>query len=355
MIDVTEDRLCVPLQVLRSLYLSQSSRPDAVNGPLDNVTVLVAGGAGFVGSHLVDRLMLLGACVVVVDDLSTGQLANIQHWLHNPKFNFIKDDVVSVKLVMNCDYVFNLASPASPPHYQKDPVRTLMINVQGTLNLLQYALDKKCRRFLLASTSEVYGDPEVHPQCESYCGAVNTIGPRACYDEGKRCAETLASDFNRQYGLDVVIVRIFNTFGPRMQPNDGRVVSNFIVHALQGEPLIVHGDGKQTRSFQFVHDLVDAMMLSMFVAKTDRHSALPINIGYPEERTIEEFAKIIIKLTGSNCSQIQYGPPAIDDPRKRRPDIKRATEVLKWTPKWSFLEDGLQETIQYFKIAHNNV
>jgi UDP-glucuronate decarboxylase len=300
--------------------------------------------------------MLLGATVVVLDDLSTGSEHNISHWLCNPKFMLIHGDTMlidpdAVVAKHRPTHVFHLASPASPPHYQRDPVRTLMCNVQGTLNMLTLA--RSCSaRFLLASTSEVYGDPEQHPQLESYNGSVNTFGPRACYDEGKRCAETLVYEHVRLYGMFTSTLRIFNTFGPRMQPDDGRVVSNFIVQAIRGEPLRVYGVGVQTRSFQFVHDLVDAMLIALVFREEPVDG--PVNIGCPEERTIDDFASIVKGTLGRPDLGVVHEQAAIDDPQRRRPDITKARQLLGWQPKWS-LDDGLAETVDYFLLRNASV
>lgn len=304
--------------------------------------VLVTGGAGFIGSHLCERLLESGSEVLCVDNFYTGTRANLAHLLKHPNFEVMRHDI-TFPLYVEVDRIFNLACPASPIHYQNDPVQTTKVNVHGAINML--GLAKRIRaRILQASTSEVYGDPDVHPQVESYWGNVNPIGPRACYDEGKRCAETLFFDYRRQHNLPIKVARIFNTYGPRMHQNDGRVVSNFVVQALQGEPISIYGDGEQTRSFCFVDDLVDGLMRLM---ESPDDVTGPINLGNPRESSILELAERIIELTGSKSAIIRRPLPT-DDPKRRRPDITKAETLLAWRPKTP-LEDGLPRTIEYFK------
>jgi len=303
---------------------------------------LVTGGAGFIGSHLCERLVGEGAEVLCADNYFTGRRANIAHLLANPMFETMRHDI-TIPLYVEVDGIFNLACPASPVHYQHDPVQTTKVSVHGAINML--GLAKRLRaRILQASTSEVYGDPSVHPQPEEYWGNVNPIGPRACYDEGKRCAETLFFDYRRQHNLPIKVARIFNTYGPRMQPNDGRVVSNFIVQALQNKPLTLYGDGGQTRSFCYVDDLVNGIIRLM---QTPENVTGPINIGNPCEFTIMQLAERVIALTNSRSS-IEFRPLPHDDPRQRQPDITKATAVLGWRPTVD-LDDGLKETIAYFR------
>lgn len=304
--------------------------------------VLVTGGAGFLGSHLIDRLLAEGHEVLCVDNLFTGTKRNIHHLHANPRFEFMRHDVC-FPLFVEVDEIYNLACPASPVHYQHDPVQTTKTSVHGAINMLGLAKRLKCRIFQ-ASTSEVYGDPVVHPQTESYWGNVNPIGARSCYDEGKRCAETLFFDYHRQHGLDVKVVRIFNTYGPRMHPSDGRVVSNFIMQALNDQPITLYGDGEQTRSFCFVSDLIDGF-LAMMASPADLTG--PVNLGNPTEFTISQLAKLVIDLTGSK-SQIEYRPRPEDDPMQRRPDISLANERLGWNPSIQ-LREGLAQTIEYFR------
>jgi len=306
--------------------------------------ILVTGGAGFLGSHLCERLLKAGKDVLCVDNFFTGTKQNIVHLLHSPYFELLRHDV-TFPLYVEVDQIYNLACPASPTHYQFDPVQTTKTSVHGAINMLGLAKRLKAR-ILQASTSEVYGDPEVHPQPESYWGRVNPIGGRSCYDEGKRCAETLFFDYHRQHKLDIKVARIFNTYGPRMHPNDGRVVSNFIVQSLRGEPITVYGDGKQTRSFCYVDDLVEGLTRMM---ESDRGFSGPVNLGNPEEFSMLELAQRIIQLTKSK-SRIQFKPLPQDDPRQRRPDIDLARKQLKWKPKVN-LDDGLKETIRYFRQA----
>lgn len=304
--------------------------------------ILVTGGAGFLGSHLIDRLLEQGHDVLCVDNLFTGSKRNVHHLHQNPRFEFMRHDIC-FPLFVEVDTIYNLACPASPIHYQHDPVQTTKVSVHGAINMLGLAKRLKCPIFQ-ASTSEVYGDPHIHPQVESYWGNVNPIGIRSCYDEGKRCAETLFFDYHRQHGLDIKVARIFNTYGPRMHPADGRVVSNFIIQALKGEPISIYGDGQQTRSFCYVDDLVDGFLRLM---ATEPGFTGPVNIGNPNEFTIAELAEAVVELTGSN-SKIEYFPLPQDDPRQRRPDISLARDKLKWEPKVQ-LRDGLAKTIAYFR------
>jgi UDP-glucuronate decarboxylase len=304
--------------------------------------ILVTGGAGFLGSHLCERLLADGHDVICVDNFFTGTRQNIAHLVGNPYFECLRHDV-TFPLYVEVDRIFNLACPASPIHYQRDPVQTTKTSVHGAINMLGLAKRVKAR-ILQASTSEVYGDPEVHPQVESYWGRVNPVGIRSCYDEGKRCAETLFFDYWRQHKLDIKVVRIFNTYGPRMHPNDGRVVSNFIVQALLGKNLTIYGDGRQTRSFCYVNDLIDAMVRMM---ETPEGFTGPVNIGNPSEFSMLELAEKVLALSGSK-SKIIFHPLPSDDPRQRQPDISLAKDKLGWTPNVS-LEDGLKETIAYFR------
>ena len=303
--------------------------------------ILVTGGAGFIGSHLCERLVADGHEVMCMDNLFTGRRENIQHLLGSGTFEFDRHDV-NQPFVIECDQIFHLACPASPIHYQRNPVRTIRTCVEGTLHALECAREVGARLFI-ASTSEIYGDPAEHPQTETYWGNVNPIGPRACYDEGKRCAEALAVSFARQYGTDVRIARIFNTYGPRMHENDGRVVSNFVVQALRGEAITIYGDGKQTRSFCYVSDLVEAAIRFMNV---DVDSATPLNLGNPHECTIGEIATMVGELTGSR-SEVVYRSLPVDDPVRRRPDISRARALIGWEPTVA-LADGLRRTIDDF-------
>ncbi|HCS29507.1 MAG TPA: NAD-dependent dehydratase [Spongiibacteraceae bacterium] len=304
--------------------------------------ILVTGGAGFVGSHLCERLLENSCDVICVDNFFTGRKANIAHLMGSPYFEVMRHDVC-FPLYVEVDEIYNLACPASPVHYQHDPVQTTKTSVHGAINMLGLA-KRTGAKILQASTSEVYGDPSVHPQPESYWGNVNPIGPRSCYDEGKRCAETLFFDYSRQYGLPIKVVRIFNTYGPRMHPNDGRVVSNFIMQALAGEPITLYGDGSQTRSFCYVDDLVDGLMRMM--ASPDGFLG-PVNLGNPAEFKISELAEMAIKATGSLSKLVNAELPQ-DDPKQRQPDISQAVEVLQWRPRIS-LEDGLVKTVDYFR------
>ena len=301
--------------------------------------ILVTGGAGFIGSHLIDRLMKQGHDVICLDNFFTGHKRNIRHWMDNPYFELIRHDITE-PIRLEVDQIYHLACPASPVHYQYNPVKTIKTNVMGTLNMLGLAKRVKAR-FLLASTSEVYGDPDVHPQPEEYRGNVNCIGIRSCYDEGKRVAETLAFDYHRQNNVDIRIMRIFNTYGPRMFENDGRVVSNFIVQALKGVPLTVYGDGSQTRSFCYVSDLVEGMMRLM----NGEHIG-PINIGNPGEYTILQLAETIQKMVNPDA-ELAFKPLPLDDPKQRQPDITKAKNLLGWEPTIE-LEEGLKRTIEDF-------
>ena len=312
--------------------------------------VLVTGGAGFLGSYLCERLLTQGADILCVDNFFTGSKNNIEHLLDQKNFDLIRHDV-TFPLYVEVDEIYNLACPASPIHYQHDPVQTTKTSVHGAINML--GLAKRVRaKILQASTSEVYGDPNVHPQIEDYWGHVNPIGPRSCYDEGKRCAETLFFDYWRQHRLRIKVARIFNTYGPRMHPNDGRVVSNFIVQALLGRDITVYGDGSQTRSFCYVDDLVEGLMRLM---STEDSVTGPINIGNPTEFTILELGSLIIEMTGSR-SRIVHRPLPENDPRQRRPDISRAQELLSWAPTTP-LKEGLIRTIAYFEklLTQNGV
>jgi len=313
--------------------------------------ILVTGGAGFVGSHLVDRLMILGHEVTVLDNFFTGSKTTVSHWIGHPNFEMVRHDVVE-PFMIECDQIYHLACPASPPHYQYNAVKTIKTSFMGTLNMLGLAKRTKAR-FLITSTSEIYGDPEVHPQNEDYWGHVNPIGPRACYDEGKRVAETLTYGFHRQDGVDVRVARIFNTYGPRMNPADGRVVSNFIMQALRGEDMTVYGDGTQTRSFQYVHDLIDGL-----IALMNSNETRPVNIGNGDEFTIGDFAKLVrdtvrkVKKEDDGIEtaavNIIHEPIPTDDPQRRRPDTTRAKETLGWQPRWT-VDMGLEEMVRYYK------
>lgn len=305
--------------------------------------VLVTGGAGFLGSHLCERLLAQGDEVICLDNFFTGRRKNVEHLLDHHRFELLRHDVVQ-PVLLEVDRIFNLACPASPVHYQYNAVKTVKTSVMGAINMLGLAKRTKAR-ILQASTSEVYGDPELHPQPESYWGHVNPIGIRSCYDEGKRVAETLFMDYHRQNGVDIRIVRIFNTYGPRMHPNDGRVVSNFVVQALRGEDITIYGDGSQTRSFCYVDDLVEGFLRLMDTTGDDLH--LPVNIGNPGEFTIRELAEKVIAQTGSKSRIVSMPLPA-DDPRQRRPDIARAQQLLGWSPTIA-LQQGLEKTIAHFR------
>ena len=304
-------------------------------------TTLITGGAGFIGSHLCERLVKAGDEVLCLDNFYTGTKDNIRHLLQRPNFELLRHDIW-LPVYVEVDRIYNLACPASPVHYQNDPVSTTKTAVLGAINMLGLAKRRRAR-ILQASTSEVYGDPRVHPQPESYWGYVNPVGPRACYDEGKRCAETLFFDYHRQNGVDIRVVRIFNTYGPRMHPRDGRVVSNFIVRALTGEPIAIYGDGSQTRSFCYIDDLVDGLVAMM----KQEVEIGPLNLGNPAEFTIRQLADTVLRLTGSR-SEIVFRPLPADDPVRRQPDIAKARQVLHWEPTIA-LEDGLKETIAYFR------
>ena len=304
--------------------------------------VLVTGGAGFLGSHLCDRLIEAGHEVLCVDNFYTGTRRNIYHLLDNPMFEVIRHDI-TFPLYVEVDQIYNLACPASPIHYQHDPIQTTKTSVHGAINMLGLA-KRLGAPILQASTSEVYGDPTVHPQAEDYWGHVNPIGPRSCYDEGKRCAETLFFDYHRQLDLKIKVARIFNTYGPRMHPNDGRVVSNFIVHALEGRPITIYGDGSQTRSFCYVHDTVDGLIKLM---NSPDEVTGPINIGNPNELSIRELATCVIEKTG-NSVELELCDLPVDDPQQRQPDIARARELLGWEPTVT-LDQGLGRTIAYFR------
>lgn len=315
-----------------------------------SLRTLITGGAGFVGSHLCRRLLAEGHDVICVDNLFTGRKENIRDLLNNPKFEFIRHDV-TFPLHLEVDRIYNLACPASPPHYQHDPIHTLKTSVLGAMNMLGLA-KRTGARILQASTSEVYGDPEQHPQSESYWGHVNPVGIRSCYDEGKRCAETLFFDYQRQHGIEIRVVRIFNTYGPNMHPNDGRVVSNFIVQALTNQDLTVYGEGSQTRSFQYVDDLVEGMIRMMDNAQG---FSGPVNLGNPGEFTIRELAEKILAMLPESRSRLVFEPLPADDPRQRRPDIALAGRHLGWAPAIR-LDQGLGKTIDYFRkiVLHQN-
>lgn len=311
--------------------------------------ILVTGGAGFVGSHLCQKLLAQGNEVICLDNFQTSSKENIQNLLTNPKFTFILHDV-TVPLEIKVDQIYNLACPASPIHYQLDPVKTVKTSVLGAINMLELAKNNQAQ-ILQASTSEVYGDPQIHPQTETYWGNVNCLGLRACYDEGKRCAETLFFDYHRQFKVAIRVIRIFNTYGPQMAENDGRVVSNFIIQALKNEPLTIFGQGNQTRSFQYIDDLIAGMTKMM---NNDQDFIGPVNLGNPAEFTIKELAELVLKLIPQSASQIVYQPLPEDDPRQRRPDIALALKKLNWAPQIK-LEDGLQATIEYFKGKLKNI
>jgi len=307
---------------------------------LSRKRVLVTGGAGFIGSHLCEELLRRGCEVICLDNFFTGRKENVAHLMDNPYFEIIRHDIIN-PIDVEIDEIYNLACPASPVHYQYNPVKTINTNVVGASNMLELA-KRSNAKILQASTSEVYGDPKVHPQVEGYWGNVNPIGIRSCYDEGKRCAETLFFDYHRQYGVDIRVIRIFNTYGPRMLENDGRVVSNFVVQALRGQDITIYGTGEQTRSFCFVSDLVRGMIAMM---EGNIHG--PVNFGNPREMTIKEIAEMVLELTGSK-SKLIYQPLPQDDPCKRKPDITRAKTELGWQPE-VVLEEGLKQTIEYFR------
>ena len=308
-------------------------------------TILVTGGAGFLGSHLCKSLLERnGNKIICIDNFFTGQIDNLRALESNPNFKIVSHDITEPligKISEHVDEIYNLACPASPIHYQFDPIETIKANTIGVVNVLEFARVNGAK-ILQASTSEIYGDPEVHPQVESYRGNVNTLGPRACYDEGKRVAETLFMDYHRKYNLDIRLVRIFNTYGPNMARNDGRVVSNFIIQALKNEPITIYGDGNQTRSFCYVSDLVEGLYSTM-----NCEDIMPINLGNPDEFTIKELAEKVVEMTGST-SEIVYHDLPVDDPKQRQPNIDRANSVLNWSPKIK-LDEGLKKTISYFK------
>jgi UDP-glucuronate decarboxylase len=308
----------------------------------DRKRVLVTGGAGFLGSHLCERLLALGDDVVCVDNYYSSSRDNVAHLLGDPHFELVRHDI-TFPLYIEVDEIYNLACPASPIHYQFDPVQTTKTSVHGAINMLGLAKRLRAKIFQ-ASTSEVYGDPEVHPQTEDYWGHVNPIGPRACYDEGKRCAETLFFDYHRQHGLDIKVARLFNTYGPRMHPNDGRVVSNFISQALKNESITIYGDGQQTRSFCYVDDTIEAIL--RFMATPSGHTG-PLNIGNPHEHAVIDLARRVIRLTGSRAT-ISFLPLPTDDPKQRQPDIRHARELLSWEPAIG-IDVGLEKTIAYFR------
>lgn len=324
-----------------------------MNKNLEPKRILVTGGAGFLGSHLVERLLKRGEDVLVADNYFTGSKKNLEHLLDHPKLEILRHDV-TFPLYVEVDQIYNLACPASPIHYQRDPVQTIKTCVQGSINMLGLAKRVQAR-ILQASTSEVYGDPTVHPQNESYWGNVNPIGRRSCYDEGKRCAETLFFDYHRQHQVDIRVARIFNTYGPRMHPNDGRVVSNFIVQALQGRNITIYGDGSQTRSFCYVDDLIEGLTNLMnqdgSVANFNAY-CIPINLGNPNEFSMLELAKLILSMTGSK-SKIVFKPLPSDDPNQRQPDIGLAKQLLGWKAKVR-LEEGVKKTIEYFEKQLTN-
>ena len=304
-------------------------------------SILVTGGAGFIGSHLCERLLAAGHDVICLDNFFTGSKRNVEHLINHPRFELLRHDV-TFPLYIEVDEIYNLACPASPVHYQHDPVQTTKTSVHGAINMLGLAKRLRCR-ILQASTSEVYGDPSVHPQTEDYWGNVNPIGPRSCYDEGKRCAETLFFDYHRQHKLEIKVARIFNTYGPRMQPYDGRVVSNFIVQALKGEPITLYGDGSQTRSFCYIDDLVDGLVRLM---ESPKELTGPVNLGNPDEFSVRELAEMVIAMIGSPSRLVSQTLP-VDDPKQRQPDIGLAKSQLGWVPKIP-LREGLQATIGYF-------
>ena len=316
----------------------------------DRASILVTGGAGFLGSHLCDRLIADGHDVICVDNFFTGTKRNIEHLVKHPRFELMRHDV-TFPLYIEVDQIYNLACPASPIHYQHDPVQTTKTSVHGAINMLWLAKRLRCKIFQ-ASTSEVYGDPTIHPQTEDYWGNVNPIGHRSCYDEGKRCAETLFFDYWRQHKLEIKVARIFNTYGPRMHPNDGRVVSNFIVQALKGEPITIYGDGSHTRSFCYVDDLIEGLVLLM---NSQTEITGPINLGNPTEFTIRQLAELVIELTGSN-SNISFLPLPQDDPKQRQPNVKVAKDQLGWEPNTT-LRQGMLHTIKYFDclLSKNSV
>ena len=317
------------------------SRTKLRSHDLTGLRILVTGGAGFLGSHLCERLLNEGHEVICADNFFTGNKSNVEHLLGHRRFELLRHDI-TFPLYLEVDQIYNLACPASPVHYQHDPVQTVKTAVHGSINMLGLAKRTRARIFQ-ASTSEVYGDPEISPQPESYLGRVNTIGPRSCYDEGKRCAETLFFDYHRQHNVEIRVARIFNCYGPRMHPNDGRVVSNFVVQALQGQDITIYGEGNQTRSFCYVDDMIEAFVRLMNQEQTTG----PVNLGNPGEFTIRQLAELVLKLTGSR-SKLVFQPLPQDDPKQRKPDITLARSVLNWEPKVQ-LEQGLTKVIEYFK------
>ena len=317
------------------------SRTKLRSHDLTGLRILVTGGAGFLGSHLCERLLNEGHEVICADNFFTGNKSNVEHLLGHRRFELLRHDI-TFPLYLEVDQIYNLACPASPVHYQHDPVQTVKTAVHGSINMLGLAKRTRARIFQ-ASTSEVYGDPEISPQPESYLGRVNTIGPRSCYDEGKRCAETLFFDYHRQHNVEIRVARIFNCYGPRMHPNDGRVVSNFVVQALQGQDITIYGEGNQTRSFCYVDDMIEAFVRLMNQEQTTG----PVNLGNPGEFTIRQLAELVLKLTGSR-SKLVFQPLPQDDPKQRKPDITLARSVLNWEPKVQ-LEQGLTKVIDYFK------
>jgi len=339
-----QKRVMEQYHILSSQSLPTATTPYVMHTPKipdsQKKKILITGGAGFVGSHLVDKLMQEGHEITVLDNFFTGQKKNIEHWMHHPNFSLMVHDVTE-KITLEVDQIYHLACPASPPHYQYNPVKTIKTSTMGTINMLGLAKRVKAR-MLLTSTSEIYGDPKEHPQKESYWGNVNTVGPRSCYDEGKRVAETMMYSYKNQNNVEVRVARIFNTFGPRMHPNDGRVVSNFIIQALQNKPLTIYGDGKNTRSFQYVTDLVDGLH-ALMNGSYDR----PVNLGNPEEFTVGDFAEKIKLITESN-SDILYLEKSEDDPSQRKPAIEVAKREIGWEPK-VHVDEGLRNAIKYFQ------
>eukprot|EP01083_Nonionella_stella_P000743 2130_1 len=339
-----QKRIIAQYNLLSSQSVPTSTTPYVMKTPKlpdsKRMKIMVTGGAGFVGSHLVDKLMMEGHEVIVVDNFFTGQKKNIEHWMHHPNFSVVTHDVTE-PIMLEVDQIYHLACPASPPHYQYNPVKTIKTSTMGTINMLGLAKRVKAR-MLLTSTSEIYGDPKVHPQPETYWGNVNTIGPRSCYDEGKRVAETMMYSYRNQNNVEVRVARIFNTFGPRMHPNDGRVVSNFIIQSLQNKPMTIYGDGKQTRSFQYVSDLVDGLHALM-----NGEYDGPVNLGNPDEYSVADFANYIKELTNSE-SEILFLEKSQDDPAQRKPEISVAKREINWEPKVA-VKDGLKKAIEYFQ------
>jgi len=338
-----EQRFMETQKLIASQSIPTATNPHVMKTPTipdaKRKKILITGGAGFVGSHLTDKLMMEGHEVIVLDNFFTGQRKNVDHWMHHPRFSLVVHDVTE-PIMLEVDEIYHLACPASPPHYQYNPVKTIKTSTMGTINMLGLA-KRVGAKMLLTSTSEIYGDPQVHPQPESYWGNVNTIGPRACYDEGKRVAETMMYSYKNQNNVDVRVARIFNTFGPRMHPNDGRVVSNFIIQTLQNKALTIYGDGSQTRSFQYVSDLVDGLHALM-----NGGYDMPVNLGNPDEYTVKHFAEYIKEITKSD-SEITFLPATKDDPTQRKPDISTAKRELDWEPKVT-VKEGLQKTMAYF-------